>query len=69
MEESYQTPNRLYVNLNDGLLYISDYVFPDETVSDISDRINDLLNFQIDQPSQQIIQVEAFSRIYFLFFL
>jgi hypothetical protein len=62
MEESYQTPIRLYINLDDGLLYISDYVFPDETVADIGDRISELLDFKITQPNQQIIHVESFSR-------
>lgn len=62
MEECYQTPKRIFINLNGKNLFISDYVFPDENEIDITERIKQLFNFEIKNPSSQIVQVENFPR-------
>lgn len=69
VEESYQTPNRIYINIDEKnkkkLFLISDYVFPDETSADIVDRIKELFNYEIKDPNKQIIHVEKFPRMIF----
>jgi hypothetical protein len=67
IEESYQTPNRIHIYLdrvdNDkSSLIISDYVFPDETDTDISERIKELFDFEIRDTNKQIHYVEDLPR-------
>jgi hypothetical protein len=67
IEESYQTPNRIYIYLSinsneTSNFLISDYVFPDETKSDISQRIKQLFNYEIKDLDKEIIYVEDFPR-------
>ena len=62
VEESYQTPNRIYIKTNNKRFLISDYVFPDETSSDIIERIRELFSYEIEDPETQIIHVEKFPR-------
>jgi hypothetical protein len=68
IEESYQTPNRIHIYLsprNDSSslsFLISDYVFPDETDLDISDRIKELFSCELVDSSKQIIFVEDLPR-------
>ena len=50
-EESYQTPNRIHIYLENNFI-ISDYVFPDETHPDISARIKQLFNYDIADEKQ-----------------
>ena len=50
-EESYQTPNRIHVYVDNNLI-ISDYVFPDETFPDICQRIKQLFNYDIASEKQ-----------------
>ncbi len=70
IEESYQTPNRIHINLcrdsteskkkrSDFL--ICDYVFPDETFVDISDRIRELFDYEI-KDNEKIVFVENLPR-------
>lgn len=66
IEESYQTPNRIHIYFDDPAdhsnklcsFILTDYVFPDETDSDISERIRELFNYEIKEPSRQICFVE-----------
>ena len=48
---------------------ISDYVFPDETDLDISERIKELFSVELVDSSKQIIFVEDLTRNYILFIL
>lgn len=61
IEEAYQTPNRIQIILDSNYL-ICDYVFPDESDSDICERIKELFNYEIKNPQTQIIFVEDFPR-------
>lgn len=65
IEESYQTPNRIRINMYRNTenqsekkqqFIISDYVFPDETNLDISERIKQLFDYDLDE--SQIFYVE-----------
>lgn len=68
IEESYQTPNRIHIlmkrdqksnkNKNAQSFLICDYVFPDETALDISERAKQLFNHEIADIESQIIFVE-----------
>jgi hypothetical protein len=64
IEESYQTPNRIHIYLSLPLplppIIISDYVFPDETDTDIGERISQLFGVEIKDPASQIAFVESF---------
>ena len=65
-EESYQTPNRIHIKLEGDRaksFLICDYVFPDETTADISDRIKELFNHEIADSDKQILFVENLPRI------
>jgi len=61
IEESYQTPNRIHVLLNEGDMLICDYVFPDETYEDIGERIQELFSLKIAEPAKDIVFVEDLS--------
>lgn len=50
-EESYQTPNRIHIYLENNFI-ISDYVFPDETFTDICTRIKQLFNYDMASEKQ-----------------
>lgn len=70
IEESYQTPNRIRINMDRNTenhskgkkqqFIISDYVFPDETNLDISERIKQLFDYDLDE--SQIFYVENLPR-------
>ena len=65
VEESYQTPKRIFINISEidnKKLLISDYIFPDETPTDICDRIRELFSFEIKDSDTQIISIENFPR-------
>jgi hypothetical protein len=74
MEESYQTPNRIHIKLysnekskdeksnQNGSFLICDYVFPDETSFDISERIRELFDYEISDTENQIVFVENLPR-------
>lgn len=63
VEESYQTPNRIQICLDEQCdLVITDYMFPDETDADISERIKDLFECNIVDPSKQIVYLEELPR-------
>jgi hypothetical protein len=69
VEESYQTPNRIHIHLGEDFV-ISDYVFPDENEHDIKDRISELFNYELVDPSKQIYYAEELPRNFvFSFFL
>ena len=48
--------------------FISDYVFPDETSEDISERIKELFDYDIADPVNQIVFVEDLPRMFRLYF-
>lgn len=66
IEECYQTPNRIHVYLDESLgpssLVISDYVFPDETDEDISERVKELFNKDLKDTENQIVYAEDLPR-------
>ena len=64
MEESYQTPNRIFINVTGtkNKIFLSDYVFPDETVTDITERVKELFSYEISDATSQILYVESFPR-------
>lgn len=47
-------------------MIISDYVFPDETDTDISERIKQLFDYDIVDTKNDIVYVEDLPRIEFL---
>lgn len=63
IEESYQTPNRIKICLDEqsGQI-ITDYMFPDETDSDISERIKDLFECDLTDTKRQIVCLEDLPR-------
>ena len=76
IEESYQTPNRIRIDMwrntenqsdKKQPFIISDYVFPDETNLDISERIKQLFDYEINE--SQITYVENLPRMYNTHFL
>ena len=71
MEESYQTPNRIFINVTGtkNKIFLSDYVFPDENVTDITERVRELFNYEISDATSQILYVESFPRKIFFFFV
>lgn len=71
IEESYQTPNRIHILIqrdqisnkkNSQSFLICDYVFPDETTLDISERTKQLFNYEIADIESEIIFVEKLPR-------
>ena len=48
--------------------FISDYVFPDETSEDISERIKELFDYDIADPVNQIVFVEDLPRMFRSYF-
>lgn len=62
IEECYQTPNRIHIYLDENVglngQVISDYVFPDETDIDISERVKELLNVDLTDTRNQIVYAE-----------
>ena len=73
----FETPNRIHILLEDVpertdngnvvskqpfAFLICDYVFPDETDEDISDRVREMFAFDIKKPCEQIIYVEDLPR-------
>ena len=67
IEECYQTPNRIRIcmprdsessssNQKQMNFLICDYVFPDETTLDISDRIKQLFNHEIDETQINFVE-------------
>ncbi|RNA29713.1 hypothetical protein BpHYR1_005737 [Brachionus plicatilis] len=59
IEESYQTPNRIQIHLDEqnGQM-ITDYMFPDEKDLDISERIKDLFSCELVDTKKQIVYLE-----------
>jgi hypothetical protein len=60
IEELYQTPNRIHVRLNDNgnEFMFCDYVFPDETCQDISERVHQVLGIEINDTENDIRFIE-----------
>lgn len=65
-EESYQTPNRIHIFLANNII-ISDYVFPDETSMDISERVKELFNYDIESENQIVYAEDLPRKQFFLF--
>ncbi|CAF0818045.1 unnamed protein product [Brachionus calyciflorus] len=62
IEECYQTPNRVHIYLDQTLgkniQVITDYVFPDETEDDISERVKELFDIDLVDLKTQIVYAE-----------